>query len=156
MWLWVLIVGSSRLQILSLKFRKIHRKTPAWWWIVFVVWLTDERRLALFPTWTIVKDPHHREFPKNHEQEPVQNLSTGFDEWSRPVVITITPTPHVFNFITKETLTHLFTCEFCEIFKRSFFTEHSKNLCLEHGAKIVLIVVRTKVRAGCTLVRSST
>ena len=88
--------------------------------------------------------------------EPVQNLSSGFDEWSRAVVITITPTPHVFNFITKETLTHLFTCEFCEIFKRSFFTEHSKNLCLKHGAKIVLIVVRTKVRAGCALVRSST
>ena len=32
-----------------------------WWWIVFVVWLTDERRLALFPAETIVRDPHHRE-----------------------------------------------------------------------------------------------
>ena len=31
-----------------------------WWWIVFVVWLTDERRLALFPAGTIVRDPYHR------------------------------------------------------------------------------------------------
>ena len=30
-------------------------------WIVFVVWLTDERRLALSPAGTIVRDPHHRE-----------------------------------------------------------------------------------------------
>ena len=29
--------------------------------MVFVVWLTDERRLALFPAGTIVRDPHHRE-----------------------------------------------------------------------------------------------
>ena len=29
------------------------------WWIVFVVWLTDKRRLALFPAKTIVRDPHH-------------------------------------------------------------------------------------------------
>ena len=27
-----------------------------WWWIVFVVWLTDERRLALFPAGAIVID----------------------------------------------------------------------------------------------------
>ena len=34
-----------------------------WWWIVFVVWLTDERRLGLFPAGTIVTDPHHCESP---------------------------------------------------------------------------------------------
>ena len=28
--------------------------------MVFVVWLTDEMRLALFPAGTIVRDPHHR------------------------------------------------------------------------------------------------
>ena len=32
-----------------------------WWWIVFVVWLTDERGLASFPAWTIVRDPHHND-----------------------------------------------------------------------------------------------
>ena len=36
--------------------------------MVFVVWLTDERRLALFPAGTIVRDPHHRESPTRREQ----------------------------------------------------------------------------------------
>ena len=34
----------------------------------FVVWLTDERRLALFPAGIIVRDPHHRESPASREQ----------------------------------------------------------------------------------------
>ena len=28
------------------------------------------------------------------------------------------------NFIKKETLAHVFSCEFCEISKNTFFTEH--------------------------------
>ena len=35
----------------------------------FVVWLTDERRLALFPAGTIVRDPHHLESPTHREQD---------------------------------------------------------------------------------------
>ena len=35
----------------------------------FVVWLTDERRLALFPAGTIVGDPHHLESPTRREQD---------------------------------------------------------------------------------------
>ena len=31
------------------------------WWIAFSVWLTNERRLALFPAGTIVIDPHHEQ-----------------------------------------------------------------------------------------------
>ena len=34
----------------------------------FVVWLTNERRLALFPAGTIVRDLHHRESPTRREQ----------------------------------------------------------------------------------------
>ena len=34
-----------------------------WWWIVFVVWMTNERRLAIFPAGTIVRDLHHFESP---------------------------------------------------------------------------------------------
>ena len=34
----------------------------------FVVWLTDKRRFALFPTRAIVRDPHHRESPIRREQ----------------------------------------------------------------------------------------
>ena len=36
--------------------------------IVFVIWLTDERRLALFPAGTIVRDSHHRESPTRCRQ----------------------------------------------------------------------------------------
>ena len=34
----------------------------------FVVWLTNEKRLALFPAGIIVRDPHIRESPTRHEQ----------------------------------------------------------------------------------------
>ena len=48
----------------------ISRKKKNWWsWIVFVVWLTDERRSALFPAGTIDKDPHHRKSPKRQKQD---------------------------------------------------------------------------------------
>ena len=67
-----------------------------WWWIVFVVWLTDERRLTLFPAGTIVRDPHHRESPTRRAGfEPAQNLSSGLVEWSCAVVITNTPRCHI-------------------------------------------------------------
>ena len=47
----------------------------------FAVWLTDERRLALFPAGTIVRDPHHRESPTRRAGfEPAQNLSSGLVE----------------------------------------------------------------------------
>ena len=36
--------------------------------MVFVVWLTDERRLSLFPVGTIAIDPHHRESLIRREQ----------------------------------------------------------------------------------------
>ena len=63
-----------------------------WWWIVFVVWLTDEMRLALFPARTIVRDSHHRESPTRRAGfKLAQNLSSGLVEWSCAVVITTTP-----------------------------------------------------------------
>ena len=39
-----------------------------WWWIVFVLWLTDGRRLALFTAGTIVRDPHYCKSPTHREQ----------------------------------------------------------------------------------------
>ena len=36
--------------------------------LFLVVWLTDERGLALFPAGTILRDPHHRESPTRREQ----------------------------------------------------------------------------------------
>ena len=39
--------------------------------------------------------------------------------------------PEVFcNFIKKETLVQLFSCEFCEVFKNIFFTEHLRWMLL--------------------------
>ena len=67
-----------------------------WWWIVFVVWLTDERHLALFPARIIIRDPHHLESLTRHEQDlNLQNLSSGFVKWSCAVVITSTSRRHV-------------------------------------------------------------
>ena len=40
-----------------------------WWWWWIVAWWTDERRLALLPAGTIVRDPHHRESPTRSEQD---------------------------------------------------------------------------------------
>ena len=40
-----------------------------WWWTVFVVWLTDERLITLFPAGIIVRDPHHRESLTHRKQD---------------------------------------------------------------------------------------
>ena len=37
--------------------------------LFLLAWLTDERRLALFPAGTIVRHPHHRESPTRREQD---------------------------------------------------------------------------------------
>ena len=58
------------------------------WWIIFIAWLTGERRL--------ISDTPRAGF------EPAQNLSLNFLEWSRAVVIT-TP-PQRWNNIGSSTL----------------------------------------------------
>ena len=62
-------------------------------WIIFVVWLTDEGCLALFPAATIAKDPHHLRISDTPqaEFEPAQNLSSDLVKWSCAVLITTTP-----------------------------------------------------------------
>ena len=35
----------------------------------FVLWLTDERRLVLFPEGTIVRDPRHRQSLARREED---------------------------------------------------------------------------------------
>ena len=32
--------------------------------------------------------------------------------------------PEACNFVKKETLAQIFSCEFCEVFRNTFFTEH--------------------------------
>ena len=71
-WENVLRLPSEDLQRIS--YRDHVGSSVRWWWwwwwrwIVFVVWLTDERRLVLFPARTIVRDPHHRVSPTRREQ----------------------------------------------------------------------------------------
>ena len=46
--------------------------------------------------------------------------------------------PEAFNFIKKETLAQVFSCEFCEIFKKTHFEEHLRtaaSLSSEHSSK---------------------
>ena len=64
-----------------------------WWWIVFVVWLTDERRSALLPVVTICQRSSSSRFSDTPPagSEPVQNLRSGLIEWSCAATITTTP-----------------------------------------------------------------
>ena len=39
------------------------------------------------------------------------------------------------NFIKKETLTQVFSCEFCEIFKKTIFTEHMRTAASERPSQ---------------------
>ena len=41
--------------------------------------------------------------------------------------------PKACNFIKKETLAQVFFCEFCEIFKNTFFTEHLRTTASRFG-----------------------
>ena len=71
-----------------------------WWWIVYVVWLTDERRSLISS-----RDHCQRSSPSRISDtpragfEPAQNLSSGFDEWSCAIVITTTPRRQQFLFV---------------------------------------------------------
>ena len=41
------------------------------------------------------------------------------------------------NFIKKDTLTQVFSCEFCEIFRSTFFTENLRGLLLDFVTTIL-------------------
>ena len=65
--------------------------------IIFVVWLTKERRLALFSTGSIVRDPPNPQFFDTLRAgfEPAQKLSSGLVYRSYTVVITTSPLRHI-------------------------------------------------------------
>ena len=44
-----------------------------------------------------------------------------------PVSVSFLIKPQACNFIKKETLAQVFSCEFCEISKKNFFTEHLRT-----------------------------
>ena len=76
----------------------------------FVVWLTDERRIALFPKRTIVRDPHHRESLTRREQD--LNLRRTWVQAFLNEVITTTPWRNIatFNVNTAPDVAHSATC----------------------------------------------
>ena len=57
----------------------------AWWWIIFVAWLTNKRHLALFPARTIVRDLPHHESPTCHKQD-LNLCRTGVQALTNEVV----------------------------------------------------------------------
>ena len=80
---------------MALNSSKSFKALVWWWWIIFVVWLTNKRRLALFPVGTIVRDPHHCESPTRCKQGlNLRRTDSGLVEWSCAVVITTTPRRH--------------------------------------------------------------
>ena len=51
--------------------------------LFFAVWLTNERRLAIFPAGTIVRDPHYLEAPIRRQRYLTRRQQyLGFVEWS--------------------------------------------------------------------------
>ena len=46
----------------------------------------------------------------------------------------------VCNFIKKETLEQVFSCEFCEISKHTFFTEHFWATASANAIQIIIII----------------
>ena len=63
-WFW----DTFDINLISIHYSSSHKKLVNWW-VVFMLWLTDERRLTLIPAGTIVRDPHHHESPTHREQD---------------------------------------------------------------------------------------
>ena len=48
-----------------------------------------------------------------------------------------------YTFIEKETLAQVFSCEFCEISKNTFFTGHLRTTAFEHFQNVFSSIVKT-------------
>ena len=53
-----------------------------------------------------------------------KDVLTSFAKFTAKICARLKLQASVWNFVKKETLTEEFSCEFCEIFKNIFFTEH--------------------------------
>ena len=69
------------------------------------LWQEDKRLSEAFARSCSIRKGILRNFTKFHRKTPV-------------------PRPDACNFIKKETMVQVFSCEFCEISKNIFFTEH--------------------------------
>ena len=52
-----------------------------------------------------------------------------------------------YNFIKKETLAQVFSCEFCEIFKNTFFTEHLQTTASLNAVNILNFLSSNQISA---------
>ena len=52
---------------------------------------------------------------------------------TRSVLKTPVPESQACNFIKKETMAQVFSCEFCEIFESTIFKEHLRATTSQHG-----------------------
>ena len=107
-----------------------------------MVWLTDERRLTLFPTETIVRDSHHRKYPTRRDQDlNLRRTTTSRRQNSYNVkFLKIYKTP----LAQKSFLCFLcfFLFFFIVCFLITLFSDHSKNwkiIALGEGRKYGVI-----------------
>ena len=56
------------------------------------------------------------------------------------------------NFIKKETLAQVFSCEFCKIFKNTFFTEHILATASAHVMNLLLFLILESVNMIIVLI----
>ena len=90
--LWFNLCGCNVSKVLIQKFSDDDKEE---WWIVLVVWLTKERRLALFPANTMSEILNiANSYMLQAGFEPAQNLSSDLVEWSCAVVTTTTKWCH--------------------------------------------------------------
>ena len=67
LWFWLYLLFLTSLEVFHfIAFRR--HSPPLINWSVFVVWLIDDSRLAWFPSGTIVRYPHHREFLTSRDE----------------------------------------------------------------------------------------
>ena len=95
-----------------------------------------------------ISSPGHPTVPSKYLREKNDRRVSTFHRNSKCAVmpwaifrLEIKSQALVCNFINKEALVWVLSCEFCEIFKNSFFTEHlrataSDSLLFQHGGPL--------------------
>ena len=97
-------------------FRKIHRKAP--------LPESCNNVAGLRSTALLINRLWYRCFPVNFAKFlriPLLQNTSGRRFWYR---FSWNWNEHIYNFFKKEALAQGFSCQFCEIFKNTFFTEH--------------------------------
>ena len=110
----------------------VHKRGISYKIISFSFQKQSGGHFCLFQFWLIFQGNHNnfvsrscevalldRSGPREVFYEKVFSAKTKTKKRNRE-----TPVPEVCNFIKKETLAQLFSCESCEISKNNFFTEH--------------------------------